>query len=126
MSLMPSVNPYRMTVHGPKDHVIAVGQAHFAVVSESGAVCAEVRLEQIPVSSPVIADFNDDGLNDVIIVTTDAIYGYTQRRHVATKLFSLLVGVLLAALLLTAVARGSSTPGSRPATSRFKTTKAQL
>ena len=50
------------------------------VVSEHGNVLAELELPEAPIQPLVVADFNGDGLNDLVAVTAQGVYGYVQVR----------------------------------------------
>lgn len=48
------------------------------VVSEHGHVLAELELPSPPTQPLLLADFNGDGLNDIVLVTSNGLYGYVQ------------------------------------------------
>jgi hypothetical protein len=51
------------------------------VVSEHGNTLAELELPEAPIQPLVVADFNGDGLNDIVLVTAQGVYGYVQVRR---------------------------------------------
>lgn len=103
LSMMTTVSPFRSREHGKKDHILAVGERVITLLSSRGQVRGTAVIEDIPVGAPVIADFSGDGYSDVIISTTHGYYGFVLERRVGTKLFTLLVGAILAALLVVLV-----------------------
>ncbi len=57
---------------GKEEYVLAVGNT-ISLVSASGSVLANADvLGGVVISLPTIADFNNDGLNDIIISTPNA------------------------------------------------------
>jgi hypothetical protein len=99
-SMHASVSPFRTREGAQKDHTLALGERYLTVLSSSGVIRSESELEEVPVSTPIVADFNNDGWNDVIVVGPAGIYGYTLERHVATKFFTLVVGFAIACLVV--------------------------
>ena len=78
--------------------LLALGARQGAVLSERGRELDRLHLPHPPVQAAVLADFDGDGLTDVIIVTANGAYGYAQRRAAGGGGFAL--GALLAALML--------------------------
>lgn len=48
------------------------------IVSEHGRTLAELELPAPPIQPLMVADFNGDGLNDIVLVTSRGVYGYVQ------------------------------------------------
>lgn len=48
-----------------------------------------------PISPPIIGDFNNDGENDVILITRNSIDGYILKKESGSILFEVLIGILL-------------------------------
>ena len=77
--------------------ILGVGNKHMVLVSlENGKQKSRVQLDMPSTNKPVIGDYNNDGINDVVLVTKDSIIGYTmgitKRRRF---LFLLLIFVLI-------------------------------
>jgi len=101
-SFRPSLHPFALRVDYPADHVLVVGEKWASLVTLAGNVRAEVELPRDRVvAQPIVADFNQDGVNDFVIITTRGYYGFSVSRRLGSHLFSLLV--LLLVLLLAAV-----------------------
>ena len=64
---MPSINAF-----------VIQGFEHVSVISElNGAEIAAHTLPSFPVKEPVVFDFNSDGIDDVIIVTSQGLVGFS-------------------------------------------------
>jgi hypothetical protein len=101
LSVQPSLHPYRLHAGGVPNMILATGERSLVVLDvHAGQSRFRVHLEDVPVSAPIVADFDHDGWNDVIVVTAQGVYGYSLHRSVGTQLFSLLTGVLLASLAI--------------------------
>ncbi|EFJ41247.1 hypothetical protein VOLCADRAFT_98769 [Volvox carteri f. nagariensis] len=94
--VVPTLAAMALYTHAVPTTVLAAGTEHAVVVSEHGHILAELELPSPPTQPLVVADFNGDGLNDIILVTNRGIYGYVQVPHLAG-------GMSLSALLLTLV-----------------------
>jgi hypothetical protein len=68
------------------------------VVSEHGNSLAELPLPDRPMQPAVVADFNGDGLNDLIIVTASGVFGWAQMQHLGGISFGALVLTLIIAM----------------------------
>ncbi len=65
-------------VHGVPGSVLAAGEQGAVVLSEHGRVLASFDLPLRPSQRLVVADFNGDGLNDIIEVTAMGVFGWAQ------------------------------------------------
>jgi hypothetical protein len=61
--------------------LLAVGSDAAVAVSEHGSELARLSLAFAPTAPPVVADFNGDGLNDLLFVTGVGLFGYAQVQH---------------------------------------------
>jgi len=96
----PTLTPFAARVDTPSEHVLVIGERYGALVSLGGSVRVEWPLApDLAVAKPVVGDFNGDGLNDVVLVTTKGFYGYAVTRRLGGQLFSVLVICLLFLLL---------------------------
>lgn len=78
--------------------LLAVGESNLVLVStDDGRVRATINLPRPPVSAPVLGDFNNDGVADVIITTANGYYSFAieRRPNVGGALFAALVAILL-------------------------------
>ena len=78
--------------------LLVVGEKSIALFSKDGKTLASIDIPKAPVASPVLGDFDSDGVTDIILVTEDAILGY--RLEVTTST----VGVFYAIVILGAIA----------------------
>jgi len=85
-------------------HLLAVGD-HLALVSLDGNVVASRPLRMtdgstlFPIAPPTIGDFNNDGLNDVIIMAGNGFYGFTIQQGTGSVLFPMLVVSLIGVMV---------------------------
>jgi len=58
-----------------------------------------------PIARPVIGDFNNDGVVDIIIQTSNAFYGYTVQTHISYRAVPVLGGAIFLVLAYLAYRR---------------------
>ena len=82
--------------------VLSIGDDHLMLLSlETGELLSRIVLSAPPTNKPVIGDFDNDGLNDIVIVTCEGIYGYSGKKLVRRRFtFILLIFVLMMLLFL--------------------------
>nr|CCC96093.1 unnamed protein product [Trypanosoma congolense IL3000] len=86
-------------------YIIAVGERKMTFLSSrTGRVMRVVELEEPAVAPVIVQDFNGDGINDIIVVTTGGVYGYVMGVRTSsdtiTALMSLMVGLLVVLFLV--------------------------
>jgi hypothetical protein len=65
--------PYSASVGGPRDHVLILGTETFNLITASGVIAAHgTVLAGVPVGTMAIGDWDNDGDNDLILVTHDS------------------------------------------------------
>lgn len=79
--------------------ILAAGQYSAVLVSEHGRVVDLLELPDVPIRPLVVTDFNFDGYNDIILLTKDGVYGWSQVRRPGAVPFSALVGGLIVILI---------------------------
>jgi len=93
--------PYLTTLFvepfGEEKNILAVASS-IVIVDGRGNNLASTMIEHTSITTPVIGDFDNDGLNDIIIVTPNAYYGYSITRTSGSMLFSGLVLLLMLAM----------------------------
>lgn len=119
-ALLPSVTALSLLAGGDSDPandvLLALGEEMAALLSRDGevgaaaaratrilshCVCArlqplgDVPLAHAPVAVPVVGDFNNDGTNDVLVVTATSIQGVAVMRTVGSRCVALLVASAL-------------------------------
>ncbi|KAI8476096.1 MAG: hypothetical protein J3K34DRAFT_285487 [Monoraphidium minutum] len=93
---VPSLLPLALRARAVPAALLAVGADAAAVVSEHGAELARLRLEFPPLGPPLAADFDGDGLTDLLFATPGGLFGYAQVQHLG----GLNLGALLLALMV--------------------------
>ena len=84
--------------------ILLAGETGLAVLSPRGKPLASTAFPQPARSRPFLMDVNGDGVVDVVVVTTDAVWAYAVRlRATGTSLLRLTVGLLLMGVLLALV-----------------------
>eukprot|EP00760_Papus_ankaliazontas_P039198 PhM_4_TR9510/c1_g3_i1/m.98232 len=107
----PQLHPYPHTltynplVSGKVDdpYVLAIGLEHLAIVhSGTGHVEEHLGLAAAPIAPVIVADFNADGINDLLMLTEEGYRGYlgVQRRGNAVMPYLLLSILSLIVLLV--------------------------
>lgn len=77
--------------------LLAVGDSNLVFLSMDGRVRASIGLTQQPVGTPTLGDFNDDGVLDVIVVSSGGYFSFAleRRPNVGGALFAALIAILL-------------------------------
>ncbi|RNF10969.1 putative intergrin alpha chain protein [Trypanosoma rangeli] len=99
-----------MSVSGSKRYlhtdpfIIALGERYMSILgTRNGRVLRTIELESPPVAPVIVRDFNGDGINDIIVVTKEGIYGFavgTQTSSETITALMLLMVTLLAVLFV--------------------------
>ena len=81
--------------------ILAQGARHLCLLSVDGRVKATAPLSDIPIAQPVVGDFNNDGIMDVIITTPSGYFGFAIERPVdiGISIFSGFVGIVVVILV---------------------------
>lgn len=123
----PTLMPLSLHTHGPPTTVLAAGASAAVVVSEHGRPLSTLWLPHPPVIPLIAADFNGDGLTDIMALTAQGLYGWAQVQRVGvTTLPAVLLTLIIAMAVLAwgahqqgpgqlsrAVAAGTSKAASR-------------
>lgn len=91
----PTLVAMPLRTHAIPTVILAGGGDAFVAISERGRIVDQFDLPATPDQPLVITDFNFDGLNDIVMVSSDGIYGWTQVRRPGALPFSALVGGLI-------------------------------
>lgn len=75
--------------------IFAAGEQEAVVISLGGSVLASVDLPAPPMHVLISEDFSNDGLTDLILVTSTGVYSFVQTRQPGVLFFSMLVGCLI-------------------------------
>jgi hypothetical protein len=84
--------------------MLLVGDSELALVSRDGSTLASAAVPYPPNGRTIIGDFNNDGVNDVIIMSSDSLFAYSVRVSASTRgmLIAMLVLVFLAVVVFVA------------------------
>eukprot|EP00897_Mesotaenium_endlicherianum_P001124 jgi/Mesen1/11011/ME000098S10407 len=93
--VVPTLMALPLRVGGPPEVILAGGESAAVVLSPHGVEETSFSVPMGSVSPFVVADFNNDNLNDLILVTALGLYGFQQVRQPGAVLFSSLLGVLI-------------------------------
>ena len=77
--------------------ILIMGQDLITFVSRDGQILASAEIPHIPISKPIIADFDNDGVNDLLILTDEALLGY--RMEAIASVRSLLIAFFILATI---------------------------
>ncbi|KAG6397396.1 hypothetical protein SASPL_143563 [Salvia splendens] len=94
-TVIPTLKPFPLRQHDNQDLILAAGDQEAVVLSPGGALLTSVNLPAPPTHSLVCDDFSNDGLTDLILVTSSGVYGFVQTRQPGALFFSTLVGCLI-------------------------------
>lgn len=73
-------------------HLLVMGDNEVSLMDREGYVMTYALLPKSPIAAPVLGDFDNDGVTDVIVITDDAILGY--RLEVTPSSQAMLIAVL--------------------------------
>lgn len=94
-TVIPTLKPLPLRAHSNQEVIIAAGDQEAVVISSGGGILATFELPGPPTHALVLQDFSNDGLTDIIVVTSSGLYGFVQTRHPGALFFSTLVGCLI-------------------------------
>lgn len=94
----PTLKPLALRPHSIPLAVLAIGNEWGYVISEHGNELASFHVAFPPVAPAVVADFDGDGLNDIIVVTRGGVFGYSQVQHLGGLSFGALLLTLIVAM----------------------------
>lgn len=94
-TVVPTLKPFTLRVHDNQDLILVAGDQEAAVISPGGSLLTTVDLPAPPTHALVCDDFSNDGLTDLVLVTSSGVYGFVQTRQPGALFFSTLVGCLI-------------------------------
>lgn len=113
--VVPTLKPFNLRVHDNKHLILVAGDQEAVVISSGGSQLASVDLPAPPTHALVDADFSNDGLTDLILVTSNGVYGFVQTRQPGALFFSSLVGCLILVMVVIFVTQHLNTmKGGKP------------
>ena len=85
--------------------ILAVGDKSAVLVSASGRLLASTALPSVPVAPPLIADFDLDGVSDVVVISRSGYYGLRTSLGTGSLALQVLFGFFGIAVVLTLALR---------------------
>lgn len=92
---VPTLKAFPLRVNENREVILAAGEQEAIVISPGGSVLAMVDIPAAPTHALITEDFSNDGLTDLILVTSNGVYGFVQTRQPGALFFSTLVGCLI-------------------------------
>ncbi|KAH9315438.1 hypothetical protein KI387_024065, partial [Taxus chinensis] len=93
--VVPTLKAFPLHVHGSQEVVLVAGEQEATIISPGGSLLASFFLPSPPTHPVLYGDFSNDGLTDLVLVTSNGIYGFVQTRQPGALFFSSLVGCLI-------------------------------
>ncbi|CAO2828082.1 unnamed protein product [Amaranthus hypochondriacus] len=94
-NVVPTLMPFSLRVHDNQKLILVAGDQEALVIAPDGSIMTTLELPAPPTHTLISADFSNDGLNDLILVTENGVYGFVQSRQPGALFFSTLVGCLI-------------------------------
>ena len=79
--------------------ILSAGADSANILSPNGRKLETIEFPSSPNLDLQVMDFNNDGLNDLVLCTAEGYYGYAQMRHYSTVPFTGLLACLLVAMV---------------------------
>lgn len=89
----------------PGSLLFVTGDMEAALLSrDNGATLTSIELPYPPSTRPVFGDFDNDGVNDVIIVSSDSLFGYRMKASASSQgmFITIIVLLVLASIIFVA------------------------
>ncbi|WZZ17113.1 hypothetical protein YC2023_110202 [Brassica napus] len=102
---VPTLKPFLLRIHDNHPMILAGGDQAAVILSLGGSVLASIDLPFQPTHAVIADDFSNDGLTDVIVMTSNGIYGFVQTRQPRALFLSSLVGYLLVVMTVIFIAQ---------------------
>ncbi|XXG66076.1 hypothetical protein AAC387_Pa05g3625 [Persea americana] len=93
--VVPTLKAFSLRVHDKQELILAAGDQEAVVISPGGSQLASIYLPMPPTHTLIPVDFSNDGLTDIILVTSSGVYGFVQKRQPGALFFSTLLGCLI-------------------------------
>ncbi|GFY80309.1 GATA transcription factor 5 [Actinidia rufa] len=89
--VVPTLKAFSLRTHDNHEFILAAGDQEAAVLSPGGSLLSSIMLPSPPTHALICEDFSNDGLTDLILVTSNGVYGFVQTRHPGALFFSMLI-----------------------------------
>ncbi|KAG9132276.1 hypothetical protein Leryth_012959 [Lithospermum erythrorhizon] len=114
---VPTLKTFSLRMHDNKKMILAAGEESAVVLSPGGSMLASVELPASPTHALVTEDFSNDGFTDLILITSNGVYGFVQTRQPGALFFSTLVGCLLIVMVVLFISQHLNSVKGKPRTS---------
>ncbi|XP_077225920.1 FG-GAP repeat-containing protein [Tasmannia lanceolata] len=94
-TVVPTLKAFSLRVGDEQEVILAAGNQEAVVLSPGGSQLTSIDLPASPTHALITVDFSNDGLTDIILVTSSGVYGFVQTRQPGALFFSTLVGCLI-------------------------------
>lgn len=95
----PTLRTLELRVNAHNFVILSAGAHSANILSPNGRKLETIEFPSSPNLDLQVMDFNNDGLNDLVLCTAEGYYGYTQMRHYSTVPFTGLLACLLVAMV---------------------------
>ena len=95
----PTLDVFQLRPGTHSEVLLAAGTEAAVVVSPQGRVLAELDLPGHPAVPMAAADFSGDGLSDIMLVSDEGIFAWSQVRRPGGLPFAVVVGAMLVAMV---------------------------
>ncbi|KAK9129748.1 hypothetical protein Sjap_010235 [Stephania japonica] len=89
--VVPTLKVFSLSKHDHQEVILAAGDQEAVVLSPGGSQLATLELPAPPTHALICEDFSNDGLTDIILVTSNGVYGFVQTRQPGALFFSTLL-----------------------------------
>lgn len=105
-----------MEVFGEERHVIAVGRENINIISQDGYIVGSTSVcGGVPLGARVVqGDFNGDGVNDFVVMTSNSVCGYLVERHTSSILFPVVAVLFVVLIVVLSVNQTEEHPRRKP------------
>ncbi|KAK9165390.1 hypothetical protein Scep_000581 [Stephania cephalantha] len=93
--VVPTLKVFSLGRHDHQEVILAAGDQEAVVLSPGGSQLTTLDLPAPPTHALICEDFSNDGLTDIILVTSNGVYGFVQTRQPGALFFSTLLGCLI-------------------------------
>ncbi|KAL2905478.1 Trigger factor [Bienertia sinuspersici] len=118
--VVPTLKTFSLRVHDNQKMILVAGDQEALVISPDGSIMTTLELPAPPTHTLVSADFSNDGLNDLILVTANGVYGFVQSRQPGALFFSTLVGCLIVVMGVIFVTQHLNSMNGKPRAPRIR------
>ncbi|KAJ6929902.1 hypothetical protein NC652_013690 [Populus alba x Populus x berolinensis] len=88
--VVPTLKAFSLRARDNQQMILAAGDQEASVISPGGSIQTSVDLPAPPTHALICEDFSNDGLTDLIVVTSNGVYGFVQTRSPGALFFSTL------------------------------------